>query len=128
MKRKSMNLGSGKCEIYKDLLRIAAAARREGFLRRFQGDLIRHDKRELKNYCGPYMWAVAKDATYLVTPDHLCGPYDRTNYGGAWSSIAKGVQGKVKIFYSPDGRKPRQVKGAVPAQVIKKWLKTCPVR
>lgn len=110
---------------YRDLLTIAANLRKQGYLRSFKGDLVRHDKARFKNYCGPYLWAIREGGTHLLTPEGACFG---KNHGGAWDSLASGqVFGseKTKIFYSADGGKPRPVKGAVPGAIARKWETAC---
>lgn len=113
------------CNPYKDLLRITAKARKEGLLKSYQGDLIRHDKKALKNHCGPYLWALRKDGTHLLTPDGACS---WTNNKGAWDAMSRGEYGTARIYYSVDGRAPRKVSGSIPGKVAARWERACTKR
>jgi len=117
---------AASCSAFRDVLRIAAGLRREGFLQRFTGDLVRHDKRSLKGYCGPYLWAIRESGTHLLTPEYACVG---TNHRGAWNSIATGNLGKAKVFYSPgNGRRPRAVGQNVAVALATKWERACTQR
>lgn len=114
------------CSPFRDVLRIAAGLRREGFLKHYKGDLVRHDKRGLKNYCGPYLWAIREGGTHLLTPEFACVG---TNHGGAWDHIAKDYYGKAQVFFSPGGgKRPRRVNRNVAVSVATKWERGCKQR
>ncbi len=112
-----------KCDAYRELLRITAGLRKKGFLKRFRTDLIKHDKRALRGYCGPYMWAVREGGTHLITPEIAC--YG-THHGAVWRGIAKGDYGKARVFYSPKGASPKRLSGATVGQVADRWERACP--
>jgi hypothetical protein len=116
-----------KCAIYRDLLHITGKLRSQGYLRSYQGDLVRHDKATLKGYCGPYLWAITKSSTHLLTPKWAC--YGE-NHKGMWDSLADGrAYAGAKIYHSPDGTKaPQRVKGSVPGMIARKWEKACTKR
>ena len=111
-----------KCDAYRDVLRLTAKARKAGMLQHHKGDLIRHDKRDLKGYCGPYLWAVRESGTHLLTPEGAC---HGINHSKAWEAIARGEVGRAQIYYSKDGRQPRRVSGSVPKQLAAKWERAC---
>lgn len=118
---------AAKCAIYKNLLRIAGKLRPQGYLRHFQGDLIKHDKRALKNYCGPYLWAITGSSTHLLTPEGACVG---KNHSGAWKALSKGeISTPSRVYYSSDGTQPpKRVSGAIPGQIAQKWERACTVR
>ncbi len=111
-----------KCDAYRDLLRITAGLRKKGFLKRFRTDLIKHDKRALRGYCGPYLWAVGESMTYLSTPESVCRG---TGHVPAWQDIAKGGFGKMKVYYSVKGGVPKRLGGAAVGQIAQRWVNAC---
>lgn len=114
------------CNPYRDLLRLAARARKRGLLKSFRGDLIKHDKRSLKGYCGPYLWGVREGGTHLLTPVGAC--YWRNNKE-AWDATTRGEHGRAEVYYSPgDGRAPKRVSGGVPGRIADRWERACKVR
>jgi hypothetical protein len=115
------------CNAYRDVLRIAAGLRREGFLKHYKGDLVRHDKRSLRDHCGPYLWAIRESGTHVLTPQMAC---IGTNHRGAWDHIAADYYGKAQVFFSTgNGRRPRRVKNPkIPGAIAGKWDRACTQR
>jgi len=117
---------SNSCNPYRDLLKIAAKVRKEGLLKAFKTDLLTHDKKSLKGYCGPYLWGVRAGGTHLTTPKSAC--YWRESKG-AWDAYTRGEYGKAKVYYSPgNGQPPRRVMRGVPGQIADKWERACKQR
>lgn len=112
------------CTPYRDLVTIAAKLRKQGYLRSFRTDLIKHDKAALKGYCGPYLWAIRDHGTHLATPKSVC--YWKNNKA-AWDNMTSGrtFGPTLRIYYSKHGEAPRPVSGAVPGRVAAGWEKAC---
>jgi hypothetical protein len=124
-KRRRVNLRETSCNIYRDLLAVAAKLRRKGYLRRFQGDLIRHDKRDLRGYCGPYLWAIRGGGTHLLTPERMCAHGGDKSFKeiAAGKMYPKSVFGTDNlVFFSKNGEKPHQVRNPqTVANIIDGW-------
>lgn len=111
---------------YRDVLKLAARARREGFLRAYRTDLIKHDKALLQNYTGPWLWAIREHGTHTLTPAVAC--YGE-NHAGMWQKVTENYYGRAKVYYGTGKSAPRRVSTPHEARAIaERWERACKQR
>lgn len=113
----------GSIEDYRNLLRITARLRKQGFLKSFKTDLTKHDKAALRDSAGPYLWAIRESGTHLLTPEGACYGI---NHDKAWDQMRRLFGEKLKVYYaSRSGLKPRAISTSAAAKIAGKWEREC---
>jgi len=113
-------------EDYRQLVRIAAELRPQGFLRAYKNDLVEWDKKALKDHQGPYLWAIRENGTHLLTPEGACYGI---NHGKAWRNLPRTFSGPLRVYFSRGGgARPKAISVEAAGKVAQKWEDKCKVR